>query len=87
MRSIRLNDGQSFEISLCGEADGVLWLGFDYAIMGLQKAVETFTPTNTAIIVETDDFGVEHIYDGYMDLTTLSKRGDVLIISLKRVVS
>lgn len=86
MRKIRLNDGHEFAVNLCTDRDGVLWLGFERDIMTIPEAVRIFTPAATERIVEVDAFGESHVYDHFTEITTINRQGDILLISLRKVV-
>ena len=73
MRKIILADGQEFAVSMCGAADGVLWIRFVKDTVDFPGLVQVFSdPEKTCKIVHTYDFeGMETEYDNYTELINI----------------
>ena len=73
MRKIILASGAEYEITNCGAAEGVLWIGIPDSRIGFVEAATVFTdPATTSRIVSTYDFdGMEAVFEGYTELIHL----------------
>ena len=74
MRKIILANGVEYEITNCGAAEGVLWIGIPVNRIGFVEAATVFSdPATTSRIVSTYDFdGMETVFEGYTELVHIN---------------
>lgn len=87
MRKIILANNQEYEITRCGAADDVLWIGFPAGVINMAEAVRVFSDDRiTRYITSTYDFnGMDTYFDGYVELIQIQKETDGgIIIALHR---
>jgi hypothetical protein len=85
-RFIRLSDGTELDITMCGEADGVLWI---HAVTDIYTAIQAFDdPARLGLIIDLTVQDGEELrrveWEGYTALNGISTHGDEVFVSLKK---
>lgn len=83
MREITLADGKSYEVYMCGDADGVLWIGFTG--MTIVQCASILTQNKCSVIIHTVE-NVTNEYEGYDKLVVVQDDGIGTLCALKREV-
>lgn len=84
MRRIRLANDAEYEITRCGAAEGVLWIGLPE--LTIVQAAQVFSDTQaTAVIASFFDGGADRVYEGYTELIVVQTEYDgSTLIALRR---
>ena len=73
MQKIVLADGQEYQVTMCGAAEGVLWIRFVFDTVTFLSLVQTFSdPGKTCRIIHKFDFeGMDTEFDNYIELINI----------------
>lgn len=75
MRTIRLNNGTTYEIDRCSDSNGILWINLvDVAEMPFSELVFEFEDVDAvSVIVDSGYEDKEKTYTGYTQLMHISR--------------